>query len=137
MEETREVSVRFEKFRSVDEARRPHTSLINRGLPAPEGIVPGPGVGDSSVIVRVEDDCVLQHPGPPEDVRNVSEALVQPGHQATAPAPGGVGDMTAELLVSGSRQQRVVGSQVGQQQEERRGVGGGQVGLDHPGSLSV
>ena len=120
VEETSEVRVRREKSRSVDEAGRPHSSLVGRGLPAPPGIIPGPGVWNSSVVVRVENHCVLQLPGQPEDLGDVSEALVYAGHQATAPASGGVGDVTAELLVMGGGQQRVVGSQVGEEQEERR-----------------
>ena len=137
MEQPRELSVSWEKSRSVNESRRPDSSLVSRGLPAPERIIPGPGIGDSTVVVRVEDHCVLQQAGSPQTVRDVSEALVHPGHEAAAPPSGRVDDVTAELLVSSCRQQRVVGGQVGEQQEEGGGGEGGEVGLHHSDSLSV
>lgn len=122
----------------MNEAWRPHTALVSCSLGTAERVVPGPGVRDSSVVVRVDDDGVLQGLVPPQHRGDAPQPLVYPGHQATAPPPGGVGDVTAELLVPLSRQERVVGSHVGEEHEEGRGgVGLGQVGLYHLDSLHV
>ena len=122
----------------MDEGRRPHTALVSCSLGTAERIVPGPGVRDSSVVVRVDDDGVLQGLLPPQHRGDQPQTLVYPGHQATAPPPGGVPDVTAELLVPLCRQQRVVGSQVGEKHEEGRGgVGLGQMGFYHLDGLHV
>ena len=38
----------------------PDTTLIRSSLCPLEGIIEGPGVGDTSVVVRVGDDCVVK-----------------------------------------------------------------------------
>ena len=115
----------------------PDTTLIRSGLSPPEGIIEGPSVGDTSIVVRVGDDCVVKDLVLLQQPDQVPHPLVNASHHAAAQPPRPVPDVVTLLQMSRMGQQRVMRRRVREIQEERLAVLILDVPLHHPERLGV